>query len=1155
MAECYGYLNANVQGTDKSITPTGFLQMPSEQVQLILKCFRDGQASFRHGMCMIRVNQNQSYYLRACSRPQSAATSAAEATCVFAGIRSLVTNDFTDENLDKLLGFPFPSELNIVNGIGVESNNEFSEKIEAQHIGREIITAILVGCFGRWLNRTSPIYISLPNDDFENSLSIILKSIYLEMPYSLRAHSGYMTFPIASYAIPEFVSLCFIPESWCGRFNDEPILSMDATRCGNAISKVIERSHLDRNTQQYVEHIVNANSKERQELHKQMYELIEGNGDANKFTTLNGRLYGDAFVLLHDWNEYSDKQKEDYVLEFVNKPETPLTEMIWRIIGLYVTNNRLSELISGATNNCKTFYDFAKSLKSLLLIKNKLSLDDAWRIALYDFTTKLRVHQDIKKQYESVKASLRTLFFEDVLNECERLVMEAHTDFVKQEQEHLQEKINNIIRSGHASQLINLFKSIYDVSAEYSFEENKCSIQSYAVQRITRVFVERCNADNAFIRYQELREAYRTLTSTYISSDNDACAIWTDYNDRYQSALVDKFIRQFEDDKPHYQIYCELLRQYNSFRSTRRLDGIDIGEKYVKKIDSSWNAYCMAFYRKQTDTFIRLVEADKQFKKYLELQSIYNELSQPINPYHAEIVSRWIQYEANYREYEKISNNLLAYFELLATGKSYPCNPNWSPVKYSNSFFEFKFKSKARDDIMAGITERAFEDWKKLSKNPVFISELMDEGIDRRDKLPAFNKRLLRMDALGTDDINISLLTKDRNGYEHTISLKEAVPFISWLLSDRQRLLELSNAQLWFAYDLTSLNVLCEQDIKKLFGAEGDKKMSAQLVMVAAKSVLADDEFRNTFGTHSALGFLSQKHQISSDHKNNFLDVAQNEEEKQILRKEWENTVVKAKRKKSPPMSKATKLKLIGDLAALCVILFLCVVGFFSVVNWFKRDTTPALPSSIETSNSTPSPSETSAATKPSTVFETPKINPPLNPIRAGDSFTLNVEGIEYDINVFWSSSDNSCVYALDGQKTREVTLKALTAGTVILQVHRENKNGEVISEITITVEEAEEQPSPSSDNETGTLRIEKSKETIYVGDEFTLEIKGIASSSQVFWTSDNFNVIEKVSGEKTQKVTVYAAGTGKALLQARRNDKDGDVISQIEINVRKAES
>ena len=263
----YGYIHANVSGTDKPMTPSGdYLPFPSEKVDLVARSFRDGGTDFKHGMSVEQDQYGKLYYLCACAHRQTNRTSDAGGVALHAELRELKKEEFLDGALDRLLRFPFADEVDIVCGRVPSKSTPFAPvqdvRLESQLL-KQVICAIIYGSLGRLLSRReAPVYVALPEEGFDELVRRVLKAVYKVMPYALRARSGYITFP-NSATLPDGVTLCFIPMGWMQRFPDEPILTpLSPESCASAIDRILRSEH-GRGLRELAKYLVKATPEQR----------------------------------------------------------------------------------------------------------------------------------------------------------------------------------------------------------------------------------------------------------------------------------------------------------------------------------------------------------------------------------------------------------------------------------------------------------------------------------------------------------------------------------------------------------------------------------------------------------------------------------------------------------------------------------------------------------------------------------------------------------------------------------------------------------------------------------------------------------------------------------------------------------------------------
>jgi len=535
MSPRFGYLNANVNGAYLSMTPQGSLPMPKSLAQMAAKCFQNGEAAFRHGMFMASVDGSNAFYMRACSRRQSQATSASEATCVFAETSLVQPEDFFDENLDKLIGYSFPSEVDIVNGEGPSSANPASA-ISVAKIDDSVKKAVLYGCFGRLANRVKPVYFAIADDSFEDTAASVLKAVYLAMPYCARAHSGYITYPYAAHAVPGNVILCFIPESWGPRFKGEPVLCLDPLKCEGAIAEVIGRSNLDANTIQYLDAIATSLIN-KQEWHDAFYKLVEGDGDVDAFSSVAWSYYGEMFVLHKSWSSFSNDEKDKYSIDFAVKAALP--DFAYALISQHFTDERFGVLLAKAAEAANDFNEFALCIEPYLPIKDELGLERAWCDSLSNFVEKIKAEPGIMAQFQSAKPKLSEIFASSVIDQCEKHVLSCHQ---MQAATELQAKLEELEAVKQNSQMLpQLLEGCLGVYEKLDYAQNEAVLREAAASHISWHFAYSCQNDVSFLKYFEIEQAYKALNGDMaVFCGADIQIEWSNYEHKYKEYAESK---------------------------------------------------------------------------------------------------------------------------------------------------------------------------------------------------------------------------------------------------------------------------------------------------------------------------------------------------------------------------------------------------------------------------------------------------------------------------------------------------------------------------------------------------------------------------------------------------------------------------------------
>jgi len=540
MNDHFGYLHANVHGMDTETVPEGMLALPTGNIRTINTNFYGRNAIFQHGMYMCHVNQDPSFYLRACSRRQTAVTSSAPATCIQADVRKLKPEEFHDDMLDQLLSFQFASEIDIVRGEVQDGFSHMVVPIQESLLHPAISHALMSGCFARWVKMSDPLFVALSDSEFEEKVLSVLKSIYNVMPYSLRAHAGHITYPDPKVVLPEFVSLCFFPESWRNQYPNKPILTLDPNQCQPAIDEIERRSSLPTNLLRYVDFSIKTTAIMRVEWHEFLAKVVEGDGNVDMFARTNPKAYGDAFVIKHDWELMTPAEKDDFALKQCDQPKTVLTEITWQLIATHMDAARLRYMVYERAGACTEFRDFISRVKPLYPLVERLDvLSNAWNSSLLSFTMAILNHLSIQEEWTSVRSQLGTMFNHSTLLDCEQRISLEHQRQVTEELNAITAEINQEFWQPIAEALPGLVAA----QARVQYAENVVSVRKFAVDNAVSVFQRACSADARCSRYEELRDLYDRYTArSGVLWSSELAAVWNEYETRH-----DDYERAWED--------------------------------------------------------------------------------------------------------------------------------------------------------------------------------------------------------------------------------------------------------------------------------------------------------------------------------------------------------------------------------------------------------------------------------------------------------------------------------------------------------------------------------------------------------------------------------------------------------------------------------
>ena len=554
MMERYVYLNANLGGTDREITPDGCGQFNQQQIEYVVKTFRDGRSFSKRGSCFL--NAGQPYMLFAASHKQSAATSAADAWCLHAEIREIEPKMFTDEPdaLDKFLQFPFANEFDISRGILPEATA--GNPIPRLSISPTLLGTIVYGCLARWYNTEKPIYIVLPDADFENTALRLMKTIYSAMPYSLRAHSGYITYPNQK-TVPPTVSLCLLPESWVNNVlktaeETIPLLYLQAELCQAAMETIRSRTWLPIGLKSVVDYIEQnvGNESVLTGLFEQFYSYVEGNGEINRFSDLSPGTYGAAFTLLSNWGQMEPEKKDSYVYEYVKKPDSDpqINETAKRLFLDHLTKkSRFKWLLDRALATAQTFSECCSAVRPERLLVDFLpSLETSWNKVLNEFAgTCCSERSRVQTEWEEAIGDLKTLFSAEVIDRISAEVKNAHEKFFNRDRYSAEKKLHRI--KAEKTDLIPFLSACSAVVKDIEFDENCSFAKEYIKTESFLLFQARLHndgstkiVDNTIVRfadYENLKKAHRDAVQDYQGLyDPRAWAAYARSQDAYRTA-------------------------------------------------------------------------------------------------------------------------------------------------------------------------------------------------------------------------------------------------------------------------------------------------------------------------------------------------------------------------------------------------------------------------------------------------------------------------------------------------------------------------------------------------------------------------------------------------------------------------------------------
>ncbi|MCL1803921.1 MAG: OST-HTH/LOTUS domain-containing protein [Eubacteriaceae bacterium] len=581
--------------------PIGDTQLPQEQINSVIRCFLDKQGLYKHGMFLMPINNGMPYYMHACSIPKAESASSTESMFIHADISELSAVSFFDESLDSLIAYSYSEE----EGEGSDDLTAFSQSgdapIEALKLSSDIEESILTACFSHWINKSDPVYIAIPDFEFDITVARFLKAAYMSMPYFLRARSGYITHPTPNL-VPEHAAMCFLPESAKPKYHNFPVLTLNSKDCRLAIRAIQETANLDDDTVEYIR------AKDRKSWHEFFFGGIEGMGDIESYLNLDPRMYGEMYVLHNGWLKLEPGERDTYIIDFLQLPKSQQNETTWSAIEGYLTPERLKAIVSSASECCNSYSSFAKAIGSLQPLPNRLTgLELAWGESLFDFALKTEASYE---SFQYAKRQLEELFSPQAIDTCEQQLIKVHEGRSSEEYE----AVSNKLEEYKTGSLLEILSDISIVYNNIAYEDNKARIKILVQQLAEGLFITACEEDTKHERYDEISDAYWLIGNSLGINESSIDSAWDtyqgSYNERNESiAKLAGYINSEVDDVLDYAEQC--------LDAVRNVDMEDsVMESFI---DTSLESY-KKIPRKQTK-FTKLIESDI---KPIPLSSLYS---------------------------------------------------------------------------------------------------------------------------------------------------------------------------------------------------------------------------------------------------------------------------------------------------------------------------------------------------------------------------------------------------------------------------------------------------------------------------------------------------------------------------------------------------
>jgi len=550
------YLTANVFGRAEEIAPPeGYGSFSAQQAAFAVKTFRDEQVNYKHGSGIIRVEQQPVGVLRAMSRRQSAMTSAAEAWCLHAVILPIQPDDYLDENIERFLRYPYASETEIVRGVLPDADNAAFSPVHDVQIEPDVLEAVLFGCLKRWTSLSNPVYIAFPDAGFEETSVAWLRAYYLAMPISVRAHVGYLTNPNRE-SIPEFTSICLIPESRVQFYRDEPILYPNTDRNSVAIEKIRSRSDLPPGLKELITYICrNANRSDAhlQNLFRMLYRNVEGNGDIAIFANIKPATYGAAFTLLDNWQRLTDIQKDDYIFSYVKAPssEAQIDQIARNLFQKHMSSQRFKAIVAQVTQQANyeefqvyrttqkvnSFSDYCLIIKTFRpfrsLINYLKNITGSWNECFLVFADFCCQRKQVRSEWSAVYEQVEELFDGETINLVTAKVQAAHDRFVAKERLRIDEELSKVEKRSPLaffSACSAIIETIYFVDDHLKLVNSLVSSEAESMFKALLFADESALFPNHKALQDDLcaaRQSYPALCSRQLE------VVWNDYDRKY----------------------------------------------------------------------------------------------------------------------------------------------------------------------------------------------------------------------------------------------------------------------------------------------------------------------------------------------------------------------------------------------------------------------------------------------------------------------------------------------------------------------------------------------------------------------------------------------------------------------------------------------
>ncbi len=180
----------------------------------------------------------------------------------------------------------------------------------------EVMKEIVHACLNRWSVNRNPVIILVPQEQpFQAYVKAVLGEVYSYLPAAVRAVSGFVSAPREGYEPERGVALIFLPD--LPKYAIKP----NALRVNesNGYFATLFATELE----PFVDYTVSLPREKREEWLAEIFQQVEGAGDAERFNEVKTQDYAAYFTARIAWPQMTDREVVDLFAEKLKQPQGP----------------------------------------------------------------------------------------------------------------------------------------------------------------------------------------------------------------------------------------------------------------------------------------------------------------------------------------------------------------------------------------------------------------------------------------------------------------------------------------------------------------------------------------------------------------------------------------------------------------------------------------------------------------------------------------------------------------------------------------------------------------------------------------------------------------------------------------------------------------